>query len=1001
MGARLPERILMQSESNETGHWEPVPIIEINDALLAECNDSWDDWRTFDMNVLPPKRCEYYKNKINQTIQTEYGGDSPFVLKDPRICRLLPLYRTILQDMNIDVRPVISFRSPFAVASSLHSRNGTNHIVSHLYWLRHVLDAELNSRDLPRVFVKYDTLLVDWPQVVKRLRDNLLLPMLKVTPEAEEEIRAFLNPKLRHHDEGLPDSSVPAQLLEWTTKVYCVLQRLEKNEDSETAILELDNIAEELKRYTDIFSVPYSLMKNSKNAYETKLDQARQDLAEEQGEKNALRTRSQELVKAVGERESVISEQKQQIDALECQLANEIAEIDRQGAELDQYGRRILELEQTVTTIFGSKSWRITKPLRAAARTFLRMKSGDSRASMAEALRFPVVEKTGRVAKHHFLFSVDGIRSVVSALRFGVDKATEWRRVKKRWPRPVEMPRLVRSLIRLHKMRNSARSANLTNFDDLLERLEESRSTLPSISIVMPVYRTPVGLLRCAIDSVRKQLFERWQLCICDDGSADEDLSRELAHWESVDGRIKVVAMEGNRGISEATNAAIQHAHGDFIAFLDHDDELTPNALAEVALLLAEDPSVDVVYTDQDKIDSAGNTFQAFHKPDWSPDFFRRVMYIGHLLVVRRDLVDAVNGFNSRFDRVQDYEFMLRVSEATARIAHIPKVLYHWRATSGSIAASEDAKGKIEALQSDAVRQHLQRIELSAEVQPHSRFAHRVNIHYKRPPKNEKISIVIPSKDHPEHIGRCLASIYKHLKKDDVEVVVVDNGTTDPEALRILREYPVHVVSYDEPFNYSRANNLGVAASSGSVLVLLNNDTEVITADWLHILRGNLEQDDVGAVGPVLLYPDSTVQHAGIVLGPRGTADHVMRGFPAESDGYAGSLSCVREVTAVTGACLVTRRETYLTLGGLVEHYATHYQDVDFCLRLRRKGLRILCVPDAKLVHYENVTRGHDYDVLDRLLLQDTWEGELSSGDPYFNPAFSLTKLDYSLVARD
>jgi glycosyltransferase involved in cell wall biosynthesis/SAM-dependent methyltransferase/uncharacterized coiled-coil protein SlyX len=699
------------------------------------------------------------------------------------------------------------------------------------------------------------------------------------------------------------------------------------------------------------------------------------------------------LNRALGERDGqidslnrAVAERDDQIDGLNQAVAerdDQIAGLNQAVAERDGQiaglNRAVAEQDTTLRQILDSTSWRLTMPMRAM--------SQGLRTVMRHAIR------QGRSW-------LNVIQIGVSLLRFAGERAVYWRKVNQRWPAPKEIPRLVRNLIRLHSARSIAETSESDSSHALRSRLNECADALPSISVVMPVYKTPLPLLGRAIQSVLDQIFWKWELCICDDGSEDQELQRALQHWANTDSRIQIYTLDQNSGISSATNAAMKHATGDYVAFLDHDDELTSDALAEIALAISEDPCVDVIYTDQDKIDSSGVVFEPFYKPDWSPDYFRRVMYVGHLLVVRRSLVDTVNGLNERFNRVQDYEFMLRVSEVTNHIQHIPKILYHWRATQGSIAASLDAKGKIEELQSDAVREHLQRMGLKAEVSPNPAYPHRVSIRYKRRAGSGRVSIVIPTKDHPEHIGRCLASIYDNSKGENVEVVVVDNGTSDPDALAILRQYPVLVVPYNEPFNYSKANNLGVAASSGSIIALLNNDTEVISGDWLDILVGNLEQDDVGAVGPVLLYPDSTVQHAGIVLGPRGTADHVMRGFRSDWDGYAGSLSSVREVTGVTGACLFTRKKTYEELGGLVEHYATHYQDVDYCLRLRKKGLRILCVPDVKLIHHESATRGDDYDVLDRLLLQDLWASELKNGDPYYNPEFSLTALDYSVANK-
>jgi GT2 family glycosyltransferase len=370
-------------------------------------------------------------------------------------------------------------------------------------------------------------------------------------------------------------------------------------------------------------------------------------------------------------------------------------------------------------------------------------------------------------------------------------------------------------------------------------------------------------------------------------------------------------------------------------------------------------------------------------------------MYVGHMLVVRRSLANRLGGFRREFDGVQDFEFMLRLGEATPAVAHLPEVLYHWRAIDGSLAAASDAKHGIDGLQAGAVQAHLDRLGIPATATAHPRFRHRCVVSPKLA-RFPRVSIVIPTKDQPGHIGGCLASIFAKTRYPDFEVVVVDNGTTDERAAAMLRAHPVRVVPFTSSFNFSAASNAGAAAATGEVLVFLNNDTTVISSDWLEHLVFHLVAADVGAVGPLLLYPDGSVQHAGVVLGARGTADHVMRRFPADADGYAGSLSCPREVSAVTGACLAIRRDAFVRVGGWNELYATHYQDVDLCLRLRRAGLRIIFTPDARLTHHESPSRGDRYDLLDRLLLIDTWKDELAAGDSAYPAACSLERLDYS-----
>ena len=446
-------------------------------------------------------------------------------------------------------------------------------------------------------------------------------------------------------------------------------------------------------------------------------------------------------------------------------------------------------------------------------------------------------------------------------------------------------------------------------------------------------------------------------------------------------------------GISAATNRALDMAQGEYVCFLDHDDLLHPFALEAMREKLGE--GYDVVYSDEDKLDDAtGDLVEPFFKPDWSPEYFRGAMYVGHLLCVRRELALSTR-FDPSFDGVQDFEFMLRLSETGPKIGHIPRILYHWRKTPGSIAEKTDAKPRIGALQERAVNAHLERQNLRARAEQ-STLPHRLKLVPLSRESYPRVSIIIPTRDAPDLLGRCLKSLFEKSSYPNFEVIVMDNESTDEEALRLMKEYPVRRITFPDPFNFSRANNQGAAAATGELLVFLNNDTEVIAEDWLQHLAYYAEQPDVGAAGAVLAYEDRTVQHAGVALGMRGTADHTMRGFPIGVDGYAGSLVCAREVSAVTGACLMIRKSLFEEIGGLNPHFFTAYQDVDLCLRLRARGLRVICTPRAVLLHHESVSRQSYYDMIDRMLLLDQWEAVIERGDPYYNPNLNLERGDYS-----
>ncbi|HEV2841969.1 MAG TPA: glycosyltransferase [Chthoniobacterales bacterium] len=528
-------------------------------------------------------------------------------------------------------------------------------------------------------------------------------------------------------------------------------------------------------------------------------------------------------------------------------------------------------------------------------------------------------------------------------------------------------------------------------FQKHAERLT-SREGKPLFSLITPTFNTKPEWLAEAALSLLNQSFANWEWCIVDDGSHNRQTKKLLEHLSRAGPRVRV-EFAANAGISTATNQALDLAQGDYVCFLDHDDVLHWPALEAMAEKIRD--GYDVIYSDEDKLDDAtGELVEPFFKPAWSPEYFRGVMYVGHLLCVRREIAVKTR-FDSAFDGVQDFEFMLRVSETGARIAHIPRILYHWRKTPGSIAEAGDAKPQIGALQQNAVNAHLARLKLPARAEQ-SDLPHRLKI---RPASRNKfpvVSIIIPTKDAPEILGRCLKSISEKSSYPEFEVILMDNETTDERSLRLMEQYPVRRIAFPDPFNFSRANNQGAMAATGEFLVFLNNDTEIVTEDWIEHLLYYAEQPEVGAVGALLIYEDRTVQHAGVALGMRGTADHIMRGFPMGVDGYAGSLACAREVSAITAACLMIRKSLFQELGGFNEHFFTAYQDVDLCLRLRERGLRLIYTPRALVVHHESVSRRNYYDMIDRNLLLDQWESIIGRGDPFYNPNLNLERGDYS-----
>ncbi|QGJ71855.1 O-antigen biosynthesis glycosyltransferase rfbC [Planctomycetales bacterium 10988] len=534
---------------------------------------------------------------------------------------------------------------------------------------------------------------------------------------------------------------------------------------------------------------------------------------------------------------------------------------------------------------------------------------------------------------------------------------------------------------------------------ETLQKRCEKLTYRPLISVVIPLYNTPSEFLHKAIKSVEKQIYENWELWLIDDASPKRHVLTIAEAAQNRDARVKVYSRPQNGNISAATNDGFARAQGEFVALLDHDDELTEDALSEIITYLNEHPDTDIIYTDQDKKDTTGKRHTPFFKPDWSLEYFRSVMYVGHLLVARKTLIEEVGGSDSEFDNVQDYELMLRMCEKTSKIAHIPKILYHWRAIPGSIAEDAAAKCDVDALQEKAVQNHLNRMNFPG-LAIGGYQGHRVTI---RPLPRETgplVSIMIPTKDQPDYIGRCLKSIYQKTAYRNFEVILANHQTEDAFALEIMKRYPTKVLDVSGEFHFAGFNNQMAKVAQGEYLLLLNNDTEIIHSDWLDHLLLYAEQEDVGAVGPKLIYPDKTVQHAGVILGPRGTADHLMRNFPHDCDGYCGSLNTTKEVSAVTAACLLISKEKYLKVGGLNELYKRHYEDLDFCLKLRREGYRNLYVGTTELIHHESKTRGKKYNYTARVLILDQWEEMIEKGDPYYNCNFAPDSVDYTMRSK-
>lgn len=541
------------------------------------------------------------------------------------------------------------------------------------------------------------------------------------------------------------------------------------------------------------------------------------------------------------------------------------------------------------------------------------------------------------------------------------------------------------------------------------EELEKQRNARfpysPLISILVPVYNTPEAFLKQMIQSVRKQTYSNWELCIANADPTNQEVADILKTASGKDRRIRVTDVPENKGIAQNTNAALGIASGDYIGLLDHDDLLTPDALYEVVRVLNEEERPQVIYSDEDKVTTdLSEHFQPFMKPDFNLDLLRANNYICHFFVAEKDLAEQVGGFHGEYNGAQDYDLILRCTERAEKIAHIPRILYHWRVHKASTADNPASKMYAFDAGKRAIEEHLKRCGEKGTVS-HTKDLGFYRVQYQVQGK-PLVSIIIPNKDHADMLDRCLKSIEKSSYQN-YEIIIVENNSEKEATFdyyKQLKSERIKVVYWEGIFNYSAINNFGVRAAKGDFLILLNNDVEIITENWIEEMLSNCQRKDVGIVGAKLYYPDDTVQHAGIIIGIGGVAGNIFTGLPRRFTGYFHKASIQQDLSAVTAACMMVKRSVYEEAGGLEEKLQVAFNDVDFCLRVRKAGYLVVFDPYVELYHYESKTRGSENtkEKVRRFqseieYMRSHWLELLKKGDPMYNPNLTLTKWDYSL----
>ena len=629
-------------------------------------------------------------------------------------------------------------------------------------------------------------------------------------------------------------------------------------------------------------------------------------------------------------------------------------------AQLEEAEKHIEELDYKLGRIKNSFAWKLSKPLRGVMHTCVRVRD-----------------------------------------------------VYRQYGSPVGVARKVRLKMR---QKNAQKQHGLASFPNAEERKRQEETVFPkdiTFSILVPLYNTPEKFLREMIDSVQAQTYRKWELCLAD-GSDDAhpEVGRICQEYMQNDSRIKYKKIEKNLGISGNTNVCFGMATGQYIGLFDHDDLLHPSVLYEYMRAICEQDA-DYIYCDEVTFEgnSIDNMLTIHFKPDFSIDNLRANNYICHFSVFSEKLLEETGLFRSEFDGSQDHDMILRLTSRAKKIVHVPKILYYWRSHPQSVAADINAKTYAIDAAKRAVLAHLKSCGLEGTVESTRAFPTIFRIKYKLKAK-PMISIIIPNKDHRDDLKRCVDSILNKSTYENYEILIVENNSTEAETFdyyKMLENQPkVRVITYEAEggFNYSKINNFAAKQAKGEYLLLLNNDTKVITREWMEELLMYAQRDDVGAVGAKLYYADNTIQHAGIVigLGAHHAAGHTHHLLPKENLGYMGRLCYAQDVTAVTGACLLVRKSLYEQVGGLDESFTVALNDVDFCLRLRALGLLNIFTPFAELYHYESKSRGLDKDGASAerynkevAHFRERWKKELDAGDPYFNPNFSLEHATYEL----
>ena len=941
--------------NNDKGFFEDLDIVNFNERLLSAVGHAWHSIRLLKSSDVD-RLCEqgYLKEAI-QLLRKKSQPGQIFGFKDPRTAKLLPFWLRVFQVGGFEARYVIAVRHPLSVADSLAKRDGLAPERSYLLWITHVLTSLRETSEDSRILVDYDAFVAEPQKTIGRLAG-----FLKTTVDTTDQaafLRDFLSEDLRHSFYLPQDVWSDSAAVELAKEIYTAISDVARNVEADKnfdRLSQLDRWESEFSRIQPLVGL-VDLLSSGVAERDGQIAILGQAVSERDGQIASLS-------QAVSERDGQIASLSQAVTDRDVQITSlRQAVTDREG--------QISRYHQTVTELRNSTSWRLSVPIRCfGAVVRSTAKSGHNLMFTWQVLRhFLRTESVpSLVSRTLKAWRQNGLRGILERIHMRKHMLSAVA-TSNSVPRDVALTFNREVLTRDHQgiYALEAVAGSYTYITpqkpaDLEARLAALTSR-PCFSIVVPVFNTAPDLLEAMISSVRAQWYPNWELILVDDASPNEVTKAALAVIDHP--QVKLKLLDKNQGIAGATNVGLYAAQGEFIVFMDHDDELTPDCLYELALCIDREQP-DFVYSDEDKLDEKGNYVQPHFKPDWSPDTMMSTMFTCHVSCVRRNLLEKVGGLRSQYDGCQDWDFVLRVSEHTSRISHVAKVLYHWRIIPASIASDIGAKPYVLEASRRVRVDALERRGQAGSVEPVAQMPgfFRVNYNLAGAPL---VSIIIPSRDNGSVLARCIDSIYKKSTYRNFEVIVLDNGSVCSDTLSYLEQSAqvgqIRIIRHDAPFNFSELNNIGASQAKGELLLFLNDDTEVLSCDWMERMGGYAQLPHIFAVGAKLLYPESgLIQHAGVLNLADGPGHAFLR-LPADVPGYYMRNLLEYNWLAVTGACLMVAADKFRVLGGFDESFPIAYNDVELCFRGVRSGFFNVVCQSVRLTHHESISRGVDH----------------------------------------